>query len=76
MSITGIFPQGTIIKEVDGAQINQIGQLVQSQKTKRPVLFAEYSLTDNHPFYFELHNPKSHAGFRYEDLEDVFKKRH
>ena len=72
-SVTATFPVGTNIREADGNQIDDLEQLLRSEKSSRPVIIAEYEI-DAEPFYFELHNPKSRASFAYNELPEVFNK--
>lgn len=73
MSIAGTFPIGTDIKEVDGNLIDQLDELITSRKSNKPVIIAKYPVSTI-PFYIELHNPKSHSEFQYNDLSNVFNK--
>lgn len=73
LSITGTFPKGATIREADGNLIDQLDKLVKSERTKTPVIIAEYAISSV-PFYFEMHNPKSHAGFAYNQLGKAFDK--
>jgi len=70
-NITGTFPARTKIREADGNQIDTLSRLIASEKSSRPVIIAEYGLSTS-PFYFELHNPKSHVEFTYTNLEKVY----
>lgn len=72
-SVTATFPVGTNIREADGNQIDDLEQLLRSEKSSRPVIIAEYEI-DAESFYFELHNPKSRASFDYNELPEVFNK--
>lgn len=71
VSLSGLFPAGTNIRQVDGGQINSLHHLLASEKSVRPVIFAEYEMTSD-PFYFELHNPASRPEFAYANLEKAF----
>lgn len=71
LQIKGTFPTETIIKKADGSRIDQINQLVESQESETPVIIAEYTMNAE-PFYMELHNPKTHAAFKYTDLPEAF----
>lgn len=73
LRITGTFPKEATIREVDGNLIEQLDKLVNSERTKNPVILAEYAIS-NTPFYFEMHNPKSHADFTYSQLAKAFDK--
>jgi len=73
LKIDGTFPTGTSVREANGGFIDQLNQLIQSSKSDKPVIVAEYAL-GNTPFYFELHNPKSHADFKYDNLAEAFNK--
>lgn len=69
--IAGTFPERTKIRQADGNQINSLHYLIASERSVCPVIIAEYSLSSE-PFYLELHNPESHAGFTYADLAKAF----
>ncbi len=69
--IKGVFPVGTSIKEADGNAVNSLVDLLKSEKSSRPVIIAEYTVTDK-SFYFEMHNPASRNDFKYDDLSKCF----
>lgn len=71
LRITGTFPTGTTIRQADGNQIHSLHPLLASDASAHPVVIAEYNLSSS-PFYFEMHNPKNHAGFAYADLVKAF----
>ena len=71
-SITGTFPEGTIIREADGNKIDVLNDLLASGKSSRPVIIAEYELSAA-SFYMELHKPETHAEYVYNDLANAFK---
>lgn len=69
--VTGTFPSGTRIRKADGNQIHSLSSLGASGPSLRPVIIAAYELSAV-PFYFELHNPASHAEFDYSSLAKAF----
>ena len=58
---------------MDGNLIDQLDELITSRKSNKPVIIAKYPVSTI-PFYIELHNPKSHSEFQYNDLSNVFNK--
>ena len=72
-TIAGIFPEGTQLREADGNRINELQSLIASQKTSRPVLLAEYAITQP-TFYFEMHQPASRKTFTYGELAEAHRQ--
>ena len=69
--IAGTFPIGAILKKADGNEIKSLTNLLSSTETSRPVIVAEYEVSET-PFYVALHNPASHAAFEYRHLSKAF----
>ncbi|MDL2245402.1 DUF4450 domain-containing protein [Parabacteroides sp. OttesenSCG-928-J18] len=69
--LTGLFPTGATLRLGDARLVDSLPELLHSEPSEKPVILAEHILSSD-PFYFELHNPKSHADFAYSDLEQAF----
>lgn len=73
VQLTGVFPLGTSIRTADGNLIGKLEKLLESTASDKPVLIAEYDLS-NTTFYTEIHNPKTHAPYSYKELKKTYQQ--